>query len=155
VSSCESETLRGASYPLNLRWNGTHIGSVCTVHRPRNDLHAASGTGGLRKRPNASHHVRLAASYKSNARHPLHRFRLKRRACLFGSFAFPDDLSISNPYLADGFRLLLFSMIYIVITPDVKAFGTAQVRTFVTPPLLGWSRILKPPNRTSLTSALK
>jgi hypothetical protein len=39
-------------------------------------------------------------------------------------------LSISNPYLADGFRLLLFSMIYIVITPDVKAFGTAQVRTF-------------------------
>jgi hypothetical protein len=34
------------------------------------------------------------------------RFRLKRRACLFGSFAFPDDLSISNPYLAVGFRLL-------------------------------------------------
>src|SRR5437867_2038966 len=74
----------------------------------------------------------LAASYNSNARHPLHRFRLKRRACLFGSFAFPDDLSISNS-LAVGLRLLLFSMIYIVITLDVKAFGTAQVRTVFKP----------------------
>ena len=80
VSSCESAPLRGGSYSLNMRWNGTHIGSCFTMRRPTNDLHVASGTGRLRKRPNASHHVRLDASYNSNVSHPLHRFRLKRRA---------------------------------------------------------------------------